>query len=70
MIRSLGVEIRTGCEVGKDVQVADLQADYDAIFVGVGLGHTYQLGIPGEELPEVVEALDFIVPFTRIRCTR
>lgn len=60
LVKSLGVEIRTGTEVGKDVTVAQLEKQYDAIFVGFGLGRTYRLGIPGEDLPEVYEALDFI----------
>lgn len=60
LVKSLGVEIRTGVEVGKDVTVAQLEKQYDAIFVGFGLGRTYRLGIPGEDLPEVYEALDFI----------
>lgn len=59
-IEALGVEIRTGVEVGRDVELADLRRDYDAVFLGVGLGGTRALGIPGEDLPEVVEALAFI----------
>jgi len=59
-VRSLGVEIRTGVEVGRDVQVADLLRDHDAVFLGVGLGGTRKLGIPGDHLPGVREALDFI----------
>lgn len=60
LIKGLGVEFRTGTEVGKDVTVAQLQKQFDAIFIGFGLGRTYRLGIPGEDLPEVFEALDFI----------
>ena len=60
LIRDLGVEFRCGTEVGKDVTVKQLEKDYDAIFLGVGLGRTYRLGIPGEDLPEVVDALAFI----------
>jgi len=60
LVQSLGVEIKTGVEVGKDVKAEQLLKDYDAVFIGVGLGKTYKLGIPGEELPEVFEALDFI----------
>jgi dihydropyrimidine dehydrogenase (NAD+) subunit PreT len=37
-----------------------LEKDYDAIFLGLGLGGANRLGIPGEDLPEVVDALDFI----------
>ena len=60
LIKDLGVEFRCNTEVGKDVTIKKLEKDFDAIFVGVGLGRTYRLNIPGEELPEVVEALDFI----------
>jgi glutamate synthase (NADPH/NADH) small chain len=60
MIERLGVEFRTGVEVGRDVSAADLERDFDAIFLGIGLGAANRLGIPGEDLPEVVDALEFI----------
>lgn len=60
LVRSLGVEIRTGLAVGKDIAVATLEKDFDAVFIGVGLGAATRLHIPGEELPEVMDALDFI----------
>jgi dihydropyrimidine dehydrogenase (NAD+) subunit PreT len=60
MIRSLGVEFRCGAEVGKDISVAQLEREYDAIFVGVGLSGSPKLNVPGEGLPEVVDALEFI----------
>jgi dihydropyrimidine dehydrogenase (NAD+) subunit PreT len=56
----LGVEIRCATEVGKDISVGELQKTFDAIFVGIGLGGGSRMNIPGEELPEVFEALDFI----------
>jgi glutamate synthase (NADPH/NADH) small chain len=75
-VRDLGVEIRMGVSVETDpsaaagrpadtstpstVRLADLVRDYDAVFVGVGLGATQKLGIPGEHLEGVREALDFI----------
>ena len=60
MIERLGVEFRYGVEIGPDVPIADLDRDCDAIFVGLGLGGANRLGISGEDLPEVVDALDFI----------
>jgi glutamate synthase (NADPH/NADH) small chain len=60
MIKGLGVELRCGVEVGQDVSAADLEKEFDAIFIGVGLGGGSRLNIPGEDLSEVVEALDFI----------
>jgi glutamate synthase (NADPH/NADH) small chain len=60
MIKSLGVEFRCGVEIGEDVSVAQLEQEFDGIFVGVGLSGSPKLGIPGEGLPEVMEALSFI----------
>jgi glutamate synthase (NADPH/NADH) small chain len=59
-VKSLGVTVRCGVEVGRDLQTEDLLRDYDAVFLGVGLGGTHKLGIPGDELAGVVEALLFI----------
>jgi glutamate synthase (NADPH/NADH) small chain len=46
--------------VGKDISGAELEKSFDAIFLGIGLTTGTRLNIPGEQLPEVVEALDFI----------
>ena len=60
MIERLGVNFRYGVKIGQDISVADLEKDFDAIFLGLGLGGANRLGIHGEDLPEVVDALDFI----------
>ena len=60
LVQSLGVELRCGVTVGSDVSIAELERDYGAIFLGVGLGEAQRLRIPGENLPEVRDALDFI----------
>ncbi len=60
LVKSLGVEFRCGVTVGRDVTIAQLEQEYDAIFLGLGLGAATRLHLPGEELPEVVDALDFI----------
>jgi len=59
-IIKLGVTVKTGVTVGKDVAFADLTRDFDAVFIGVGLGGTNMLGIPGEEKAGVIDALAFI----------
>jgi glutamate synthase (NADPH/NADH) small chain len=56
----LGVEVKLGVKVGRDVMLADIERDYDAVLVSAGLGATRKLGIPGEELPGVIDALTFI----------
>jgi dihydropyrimidine dehydrogenase (NAD+) subunit PreT len=56
-----GIEIRYGAALGKDVKLDDLRRDYDAVFLGMGLGSTNKLGLPREgELENVVEAVDYI----------
>jgi dihydropyrimidine dehydrogenase (NAD+) subunit PreT len=60
MIERLGVTFRYGVEIGRDLEPVDLLRDHDAVFIGIGLGGANRLGIPGEDLPEVVDALDFI----------
>jgi len=60
MVARLGVEIKTGTEVGRDVSLAELEAAHECIFLAVGLGATARLNIPGEHLAGVYDALDFI----------
>ncbi len=57
---SLGVDVRTEVAVGVDVAPAELLATYDRIVLAVGMGNVPQLGIPGEELRGVEDALDVI----------
>ncbi len=55
-----GIEIRTGVELGRDVTLAQLTADYDAVFLGIGLAGVNALRAAGEELAGVRNAVDFI----------
>jgi glutamate synthase (NADPH/NADH) small chain len=59
MVKELGVEFRQA-EVGTTVPLADLERNFDYIFIGVGLGAMERLGIPGDDLPGVIDALRFI----------
>jgi glutamate synthase (NADPH/NADH) small chain len=57
---SLGVEIRAGVEIGKDLSGAELLSAYDAVFLGVGLGADSKLDLPGEDGPGVYGATAWI----------
>src|SRR5215210_715125 len=59
-VERLGVKFRLGTEVGRDVSVDELEAMHDGVFLGVGLGETGRLDIPGEELEGVYDALHVI----------
>jgi glutamate synthase (NADPH/NADH) small chain len=61
-IRALGVEFRTG-EIAHPESLARLEREYDAIFLGVGLGAMHKLSIPGGEHSAVVDALEFIAAY-------
>lgn len=75
MVKSLGVEIRQNVEVGRNVSFDNLEKDFDAIFLGVGLGETWAMNIPGEDLEGVYGALEFIertkvLPFSDVAVGR
>lgn len=58
-VRSLGVEFLQA-EVGGAVSIEQLEREYDLIFIGVGLGAMERMGITGEDLHGVIDALRFI----------
>ncbi|MBW1801263.1 MAG: FAD-dependent oxidoreductase [Deltaproteobacteria bacterium] len=61
VIRKLGAEIRLNVEIGKDIGLADLQKEYDAIFIGAGCQRSIKLHIPGEDdLTGVWDGLTFL----------
>jgi glutamate synthase (NADPH/NADH) small chain len=60
MVRELGVEFRQGVAVGRDISFAELEKQFDAIFIGIGLGETWALELPGENLHGVMGAMEFI----------
>ncbi|MBE3469206.1 formate-dependent uric acid utilization protein AegA [Enterobacter cloacae complex sp. P15RS] len=62
---AMGIRFELNCEVGKDVSMAQLQNDYDAIFLGVGTYRSMKAGIPHEDAPGVYDALPFLVANTR-----
>jgi glutamate synthase (NADPH/NADH) small chain len=58
MVQKLGVRLETGKDVGAHPTVDELRQDFDSLFLGVGLGNTPQLGIPGEEF--ILDGLQYI----------
>ena len=56
-----GIEVKHGVALGRDLTLAALRRDYDAVFLGVGLGATNKLGLPGEDrLANVIDAVEYI----------
>jgi NADPH-dependent glutamate synthase beta subunit-like oxidoreductase len=60
-IKDLGVEVKTGTEVGKDVRFEDFQKEgYRAVFIGAGAHKSQGLRVEGGNLNGVTHALDFL----------
>ncbi|NTW37967.1 MAG: FAD-dependent oxidoreductase, partial [Syntrophobacteraceae bacterium] len=61
VMRAMGVELKTGVELGKDVTVAQLREQgYKAFFVAIGAQECKALGIEGESLEGVYPGVDFL----------
>ena len=61
ILRELGVEIRCGVEVGKDVTLDQLrQQGYQAFYIAIGCQGGRKANIPGEDSPGVMSAVDFL----------
>jgi formate dehydrogenase beta subunit len=60
VIEALGVEIRTGVEVGRDVSFAALRRDHAAVVIAVGAKQARGLGLPGEHGPRVYGGVDLL----------
>ena len=55
-----GIDIRYGQSLDKDFDLTSLQKDYDAVFLGMGLGGVNSLGLPNEDTDGVMSAVDYI----------
>ncbi len=55
-----GIEIRSGAKLGEDIDLDDLRKDHDAVFLGLGMGGVNELGLEGEDLDGVLDAIDYI----------
>lgn len=64
LLSQLGVEFHHNTFVDA-AMLEELEAEYDAIFLGLGLGAIHQLGITGEDLQGVTNALAFIADYKR-----
>ena len=61
VLRQMGVEIRCGVEVGRDVTIDSLRRDgYKAIYIAIGLMGGRRAGVPGEDAKGVESGVDFL----------
>lgn len=58
--KQLGFNIKYNSPIETEAQLKDLELNYGAIFLGVGIGPTSSLRVKGEDLPNVIGAVEFI----------
>lgn len=63
LIRRMGVEFRFGAIIESAAALEKLEAEFDMVFLGVGLGAMQRLGIPGEDNNGVKNALELIASY-------
>jgi NADPH-dependent glutamate synthase beta subunit-like oxidoreductase/Pyruvate/2-oxoacid:ferredoxin oxidoreductase delta subunit len=62
-ILDLGVQTRMKCRIGTDVTLEKIQADFDAVFLGLGAQSGRPLPVEGSDAPNVVTATAFLKAF-------
>jgi glutamate synthase (NADPH/NADH) small chain len=55
-----GILVRNNTSLGVDFQLSDLRRDYDAVFLGFGLGGVNDLGLDNDRIEGVVDAVEYI----------
>ena len=60
-LEAAGVRFVTNTRIGEHLSLDDLQAEYDAVFLGTGAGVEAKMDIPGENLDGIYTATDFLV---------
>lgn len=61
VFEGMGVTFRLNTNVGTDISIAEIMAEFDAVFLGTGTYNYMKGGFPGEELPGVYDALPFLI---------
>ncbi len=59
-ILASGIEVRTGCQVGRDISFDELRKENDAILIAVGLSESHSLPIPGIDSKGVILGIPFL----------
>ncbi len=60
LLQQQGITFKTGVEIGQDVPLDALKGDFDAVLLAVGAQERRFLGVPGETLPGVYDAVAFL----------
>lgn len=59
-IEHLGAKMHYNCKLGRDITLTELQRDYDAVFLGVGLWKSRELPVPGFDEPDIIRGVEYL----------
>lgn len=59
-IEHLGAKVHYNTKVGRDISMNELEKNYDAIFIGIGLWKSRELPIPGADGPDVIRGVEYL----------
>jgi glutamate synthase (NADPH/NADH) small chain len=59
-LMEIGIEFKNSTEIGNEISLDSLSKDFDAVLITSGAGTPNKLKIPGENLPGVISAMDFL----------
>ncbi|TNF50929.1 hydrogenase iron-sulfur subunit [bacterium] len=59
-VMAKGIEVKTNCEIGKDITLEDITNNHDAVLIAIGLSLSRSLNIPGVDGPGVLLAIPFL----------
>jgi len=59
-ILSTGIQVHTDTSVGKDIQMEDIQNNFDAVYISIGAHADKKLGLEGEDAKNVVSAVELL----------
>ena len=59
-LKGIGVEFKSSLSIGADFNIDQISKDFDAVLITSGAGTPNKLKIPGENLPGIISAMDFL----------
>ena len=65
LLEEAGMKLVLNCEVGRDIDFAEIANEHDAMFIGVGATKAKSAGIAGENAPNVYAAMDYLTAIQR-----
>ncbi len=60
VILSLGIDVKTGVDIGTDMTMADLRAKFDSVYISIGAHAHKKLGVKGEDSKGVMSAVELL----------